>query len=130
IRRASEGLFPRLCVGLTLVWIGSSSTLRSLEQIGPTLKAIGHAFPSLRLKLICDRFAKFDPLAVENIHWNETTEAEEIAAADIGIAWMPDDDWSRGKCGVKVLQYLAAGLPVIANPVGVHNDMVRPNETG
>jgi glycosyltransferase involved in cell wall biosynthesis len=115
---------------LTLVWIGSSSTLRSLEQIRPTLEEIGRAFPSLRLKLICDRFAKFDPLAVENVVWSEAAEAKEIAAADIGIAWMPDDDWSRGKCGVKVLQYLAAGLPVISNPVGVHNEMVRPSETG
>jgi glycosyltransferase involved in cell wall biosynthesis len=48
----------------------------------------------------------------------------------VGISWVPDDPWSRGKCGLKVLQYQAAGLPVIANPVGVHADMVRANETG
>ena len=43
---------------------------------------------------------------------------------------MPDDPWSRGKCGLKVLQYQAAGLPVIANPVGVQADFVRAGETG
>ncbi len=43
---------------------------------------------------------------------------------------MPDDDWSRGKCGLKLLQYMAAGLPVVANPVGVHREMVRDGETG
>jgi glycosyltransferase involved in cell wall biosynthesis len=53
-----------------------------------------------------------------------------LAAADIGISWVPDDDWSRGKCGLKVLQYMAAGLPVVANPVGVHAEMVRHGETG
>ena len=52
------------------------------------------------------------------------------AAADIGISWLPNDLWSRGKCGLKVLQYMAAGLPVVANPVGVQGDMVRHGETG
>ena len=112
---------------LTLVWVGSSSTLRSLEAIRLTLEAIGRAFPNLRLKLLCDRFAKFDPLIVEEIPWSAANEARELAESDIGIAWMPNDDWSRGKCGVKVLQYLAAGLPVIANPVGIHSAMVQGN---
>jgi glycosyltransferase involved in cell wall biosynthesis len=43
---------------------------------------------------------------------------------------VPDDPWSRGKCGLKVLQYQAAGLPVVANPVGVQADMVRDEKTG
>jgi glycosyltransferase involved in cell wall biosynthesis len=43
---------------------------------------------------------------------------------------VPDDPWSRGKCGLKVLQYQAAGLPVVANPVGVQGAFVRPGETG
>jgi glycosyltransferase involved in cell wall biosynthesis len=43
---------------------------------------------------------------------------------------MPNDEWSRGKCGLKVLQFMAAGLPVVANPVGVHIEMVKPGETG
>ena len=59
-------------------------------------------------------------LPVDECVWSEETEAAEIASADVGISWVPDDPWSRGKCGLKVLQYQAAGLPVIANPVGVH----------
>ncbi len=62
--------------------------------------------------------------------WTEAGEASEIAAGDVGVSWVPDDDWSRGKCGLKVLQYMAAGLPVVANPVGVHAEMVRDGETG
>jgi len=115
---------------LRLVWVGSSSTLKGLERFVPTLSAIGRAVSGVRLKLVCDRFAEFPGLAVEQCAWNEATEAEEIAAADIGIGWVPDDPWSRGKCGLKVLQYQAAGLPVVANPVGVQADFVRDGETG
>jgi glycosyltransferase involved in cell wall biosynthesis len=116
--------------GLTLVWVGSSSTLKGLERFGGTLSAIGRAVPGTRLKLICDRFAEFPGLTVERCVWDEATEASEIAAADVGIGWVPDDPWSRGKCGLKVLQYQAAGLPVVANAVGVQADFVRSGETG
>lgn len=119
---------PRM--GLQLVWVGSSSTLRGLEQFAPTLSAIGRAVPGTRLKLICDRFLDIPDLPVDRCEWHATTEAAEIAAADVGIGWVPDDPWSRGKCGLKVLQYQAAGLPVIANPVGVQADFVRDGITG
>ncbi len=62
--------------------------------------------------------------------WSAATEAAEIADADIGISWLPDDPWSLGKCGLKVLQYMAAGLPVVANPVGMNREMVIHGETG
>lgn len=108
---------------LKLVWVGSGSTLRSLEALAPVFRALSQAFPDLGLRLICDRF--FDVgLPTECVPWSAATESEQIASSDIGIAAMPDDDWSRGKCGVKVLQYLACGLPVIANPVGVHQSML------
>jgi glycosyltransferase involved in cell wall biosynthesis len=116
-------------VGLRLVWVGSSSTLKGLERFAPTLSAIGRAVPGTRLKLICDHFAEFPDLPVERCVWTEATEAAEIGAADVGIGWVPDDPWSRGKCGLKVLQYQAAGLPVVANAVGVQADFVHA-ETG
>jgi glycosyltransferase involved in cell wall biosynthesis len=115
---------------LTLVWIGSSSTLRGLEQFAPTLSAIGRAVPGVRLKVICDRFPTIPDLPVDACAWRADTEAAEIAAADVGIGWVPDDPWSRGKCGLKILQYQAAGLPVVANPIGVQAEMVRDGETG
>jgi glycosyltransferase involved in cell wall biosynthesis len=115
---------------LELVWVGSSSTLRGLERIRPLLEELGRGLAGLRLKLLCDRFLTFTHLPVVPCPWQEATEARELATADVGISWMPDDLWSQGKCGLKVLQYMAAGLPVIANPVGVHRDMVQSARTG
>jgi glycosyltransferase involved in cell wall biosynthesis len=116
--------------GVRLVWVGSSSTLRGLEAARPILEEVGRRVPGASLKMICDRFASFDPLPVVACRWTEAGEAAEIADADVGVSWVPDDEWSRGKCGLKVLQYMAAGLPVVANPVGVHTEMVWPGETG
>jgi glycosyltransferase involved in cell wall biosynthesis len=113
-----------------LVWVGSSSTLRGLRSIAPLLEDAGRAVPGLQLRLICDRFLQLENVAVVECPWSAADEAAEIAGADVGISWLPDDAWSRGKCGLKVLQYMAAGLPVIANPVGVHVEMVRHGETG
>jgi glycosyltransferase involved in cell wall biosynthesis len=121
---------PHADDAVRLVWVGSSSTLKGLERFRDTLDAIGRAVPGARLKLVCDRFLTLRHLPVDSVHWSEATEAEEIAGADIGIGWVPDDPWSRGKCGLKILQYQAAGLPVVANPVGVQADFVRDDETG
>ncbi len=116
--------------GLDLVWIGSSSTLNGLELQRGLWERLGREIRGLRLRVICDRFPRFDSLPVERVPWSETTEAAELAQADVGISWVPDDRWSRGKCGLKILQYQAAGLPVVANPVGVHPRMVESGVNG
>lgn len=119
----------RLPGEIRLVWVGSASTLQGLERFRCVLEAIGRAVPGARLRLICDQFLRFVYLPVDPVIWSAETEADLIATADVGIGWVPDDPWSRGKCGLKVLQYQAAGLPVIANPVGVQAEFVT-RETG
>jgi glycosyltransferase involved in cell wall biosynthesis len=68
--------------------------------------------------------------AIVRVPWSEATEAAAVAAGHVGISWMPDNLWSRGKRGLKVLQYLAAGLPVVANPVGIHYELIESGRTG
>ena len=75
--------------GVQLVWVGSSSTLRGLEAIRPTLEEIGRRVPRARLKIICDRFLHFAALPVVERPWDAADETEEIAAADVGISWIP-----------------------------------------
>jgi glycosyltransferase involved in cell wall biosynthesis len=113
-----------------LIWVGSASTLQGLRAVVPLLEALGQRVTGLSLKLVCDRFLTLHHLPVTACPWTEQTEAAEIAAADVGISWLPTDEWSRGKCGLKVLQYMAAGLPVVANPVGVQAELVRHGESG
>jgi glycosyltransferase involved in cell wall biosynthesis len=122
--------FDAIPQSIRLVWIGSSSTLQGLEQQRPLMERLGREISGLTLRVICDRFPKFDCLAVEPVTWNGSTEAEDLASGDIGISWLPNDLWSRGKCGLKVLQFFAAGLPVVANPVGVHPEMIKPGLNG
>jgi glycosyltransferase involved in cell wall biosynthesis len=113
-----------------LVWIGSASTLRGLERSADLWDTIGLRCPSTSFKIICDKPLKLQYMPVEFCPWSEATEGRDLADADIGVSWLPEDSWSRGKCGLKVLQFMAAGLPVIANPVGVQTEMIRHGETG
>lgn len=116
--------------GIRLAWIGTFSTLRGVERERWLWETLGSALNGLELHVICDHFPQFDKILVEPIYWNQQTETEHLAASDIGLAWMPDDEWSRGKCGLKLLQYMAAGLPIVANPVGVHREMVQSEYNG
>lgn len=115
---------------LDLVWIGSASTLQGLELQRELWEYLGQQVSDLRLRIICDRFPDFSLPPVIPIQWSKETEVAEVSAGDIGINWMPDDLWSLGKCGLKILQYQTAGLPVIANPVGIHRTLIEPGVTG
>ena len=115
---------------LDLIWVGSSSTQRGLDQKQSLWAELGRRYPQLTLRVLSDQTAHYPPLRVKSLAWSEQTEVSTIASSDVGISWLPDDLWSRGKCGLKVLQYMAAGLPVVANPVGVHDVMIQPGRTG
>ena len=62
--------------------------------------------------------------------WNPATETEQIGDFDIGLMPLENDEWSRGKCGLKLLQYMALGVPGVATPVGVNAEIIRNGENG
>lgn len=115
---------------MQLVWIGQRSTLPSLYCMQAQLQAAAAAVPGLGLRAVSDVFPELPGVRVVPRPWSAVGEGLELALADVGVSWLPDDAWSRGKCGLKVLQYMAAGLPVIANPLGVHRDMIVDGQTG
>ena len=67
---------------------------------------------------------------VISVPWSEQKEVQEIAQCDIGIMPLLDEPWERGKCGLKLIQYMACGLPVVASPVGANLDIVHRGTHG
>ena len=114
----------------TLVWIGSASTLPYLRQWMPQLEAAARRVPGLRLLTIANDTVASGVLPVEHVPWTEAGEAAALARGDIGIAPTPDDRWTAGKSGFKIVQYMAAGLPTVASPVGANAEIVRDGVTG
>ena len=129
-KRYAPSLHRRVGSAARLVWIGQHSTLPSLNACSEHLSAAAKALPGLELRVICNTWPALPGIRVVPRHWATLTEATELTAGDIGPNWLPDDEWSRGKCGLKVLQYMAAGLPVVANPVGMNCQMVLHGRTG
>lgn len=118
---------PRL-QGSRLVWIGSPSTLFFLEDLLPVLRKLRerHAF-TLR---IIGAQPSWKELDLECMAWSEAEEVHLLEACQVGIMPLRDDAWSRGKCGLKLLQYLATGLPAVASPVGVNRAILDASGGG
>ncbi|QGJ69473.1 Glycosyltransferase involved in cell wall bisynthesis [Planctomycetales bacterium 10988] len=115
---------------LRLVWIGSQSTLPSLNPLQSAFQELSRDPDPVELKIICDRFPEFPGVRLHRKFWSQETEVSELQDAEIGISWLPDHPWSYAKCGLKVLQYMAAGLPVVANSIAMHRELVRHGRTG
>ena len=115
---------------IRMVWIGSKSTLCYLKEIRPALEEIGAKFNNVALKIICDDFFDLKNMPVEKCVWSLERQVHDLVSSDIGLAPLPDNRFTRGKCGFKILQYQAAGLPVVASGVGVNAEYVRDGVDG
>ncbi len=113
-----------------LVWIGSHSTSKYIKEIIPILEQAGKKIPRLRLKIIADFHVTSDEIEIISLPWSSDIEAHELASSHVGLAPMPDTSWTRGKCGLKVLQYMSAGLPVLSNNSGVNAEIIQDGLTG
>jgi glycosyltransferase involved in cell wall biosynthesis len=114
----------------TIVWIGSPENLVYLEMIRPALARLTGRYPGLKMRVICSRFPDWPEVTIERIAWSSATEAASLAAAHIGVMPLTDDEWARGKCAFKLLQYMAAALPCVASPVGANTEAVIDGVNG
>lgn len=123
--RQKENNFP-----LTIGWIGSPATIDFFKSIAPLLIDLQKRLP-IRIAVV----GVVDPALQRQLPftyypWSEDTEVDLLKSFDIGIMPLPDTPWTRGKCGYKLIQYMACGTPVIASNVGANMDIVHSGENG
>src|SRR5262245_25198802 len=110
-------------------WLGSRPSLRYLAALADPLRRVLSSTGGVFVQ-ICSEFADLPGVATESITWSLAGEAEALLGLDIGVMPLDDSPFSQGKCGLKILMYQAAGLPVVCSPVGANRDLIRENETG
>jgi len=115
---------------VVLGWIGSPTTTRYLDLIRAPLIALARCHPQLELHLIGAGDFDLDAVPMTHENWTIETEVGHLQAFDIGLMPLPDDPFTRGKGGYKLLQYMAVGLPVVASPVEINREIVAHGETG
>jgi glycosyltransferase involved in cell wall biosynthesis len=116
---------------LTIGWVGSRSTSPYLLEIESALRQLGEAHPGkLRFRLYGHPQRKLDLPNFESLPFSLRSEIDDLRTVDIGIMPVPDNDWTRGKCAFKAIQYMALGISTVASPVGMATELIQHNLNG
>lgn len=112
-------------------WIGSQTTIRFLEELRSViLRILERHGDRVEFRVVGGTLPGKLPTGVSCRAWSLESEVEELQAFDIGVMPMPDDEWTRGKCAFKAIEYLAVGAPAVCSPVGMNLEVVEPGVNG
>lgn len=109
---------------LSVGWTGSHSTMRYLDDFYPLIEELNRETP-FTFYVISNKAPKQAPDNVQFIHWTKETEIADLQRFQIGVMPLANDEWAKGKCGFKAIQYMALGMPALVAPVGVNTQIVR-----
>lgn len=124
--RQAKALRDQIIIG----WYGSPGNLFYLQTLEKVLEKITQKYPQVTLKIISQKFPELPGVRVIHKYWREEEEVEEIGSFDLGIMPLGKDLWSRGKCGLKLLKYMALSIPVVATVTEATRDIVADGIEG
>jgi glycosyltransferase involved in cell wall biosynthesis len=110
-------------------WTGSHSTLKYLEPLVPVIAKLEQEL-AFEFLVICNKKPQWPLRSLRFLPWKKETEREDLLKMHFGLMPLPDDEWAKGKCGFKALQYMALGMPALVSPVGVNTEIVLHGEDG
>lgn len=114
---------------LVIGWTGSHSTVQHLDTLKDALRKLA-AKEAFRLRVIGTSAYECAPVDVEARTWRAETETDDLMDVDIGVMPLPDDRWTKGKCGQKALQFMGLGIPTVCSPVGVNTEIIQDGQNG